>query len=206
MGANYAEAAIAQYATLLDAKPLLALVRMALVVPDGKPEPTYWGGWETLAFALGANLPWDEYRTPEAERPGRSAKRSAERVTSKALCAGAITGVPRVAAARLPLSVARKAACAAFISGVAVTNRFFTLLPLMPVVGVPIAKRVIVPEWQQSVNTVTLTPSGIVFKISARSSSMTNCPRSKSSGQSASSSPVESPPASTPSRSASWWP
>lgn len=100
MGANYAEAAIEQWASQLDGKPLVALIRMALVVPDAKKEPTYWGGWETLAHALGANMAWDSDSSDEAERLRRNAQRAVERVVKRLVEVGAIQRVGRGHAGR----------------------------------------------------------------------------------------------------------
>lgn len=90
MGANYAEAALRDYPELPHAA-MRMFVRMALATIDGKPNPSYWGGWQTLAHGLGCNMPEADDASDYAANLRRNAQRAIERHIAVLVEAGAIT-------------------------------------------------------------------------------------------------------------------
>ena len=142
------------------------------------------------------NSPWP------ALSHATSVDRHAENTTSR------ISAAPRSAAPpgalRMPC---RKERCACSSCGVATTKRIRSLGSRGPA-GVlpPMAKREMVPEWQQSMKQVRFTPSGRRLKMRPMSSSISSAPVAKSTGQIASSSPGLSPRSSSRSRSGTWVP
>lgn len=92
MGANYAEAVYEQWGHLPSAHIRL-MVRMALVAPDRKAHPRYWGGWEVLAYAMGYDLRWQTDESPEAQRLRSNAKRNVLRILQYLADSGAIARV-----------------------------------------------------------------------------------------------------------------